>query len=378
MNTSKRKNLSYIILIVLLVGLLVWLALFLHHRMRYAISNAVFVETDKLVYSSFSQVAGKIIKVSKDEGETVKKGDVLAILDDSPYQKIYARLLAEKASAEKEKEALKIAITRLKQHLALKESQVQQKIYQLKEERKAALAQVEALSSQIAQLQRDQKRFATLVAKNLAPKRKLEEIETNLKQLSRQQKALAFKAEALKYGLVAAKKELAMVENQKKTIKEQKERLKALEDKIKALSASVAAAKLNLKYTKLVSPIDGIVAKRFHVAGDVVGPGQPVYALVDPKNLYILVLLEETKLKGVEVGCPVNIKIDAFPDEKFKGEVAEILPATAAKFALVPRDVSAGEFTKVAQRVPIKIRITEGPVKILRVGLGGEVEIKRK
>ncbi|OAG27187.1 HlyD family secretion protein [Thermodesulfatator autotrophicus] len=378
MNLSTRKNLSYVVLIVLLIGLLIWLALFLHHRMRYAVTNAVFVETEKLVYASFSQVAGKIVKVTKKEGEPVKKGEVLALLDPSPYEKVFQRLVAEKRAALKEKDALEIAITRLKRELKIKETQVKQKLYQLKEERKAVLAQAEALNSQIAQLRRDQKRFSTLVAKNLAPKRKLEEIETSLKQLEHQQKALTFKAEALKYGLVAAEKELALLQNQKRLIKEQKERLIALSNKIKGLSASVAAAQLNLEYTKLVSPIDGLVAKRFHVAGDVVGPGQPVYALVDPKDLYILVLLEETKLKGVEVGSPAKIKIDAFPDEEFEGEVAEILPATAAKFALVPRDVSAGEFTKVAQRVPIKIRITKGPVEILRVGLGGEVEIKRK
>ncbi|RUM88989.1 MAG: hypothetical protein DSZ24_02330, partial [Thermodesulfatator sp.] len=112
--------------------------------------------------------------------------------------------------------------------------------------------------------------------------------------------------------------------------------------------------------------------------GDVVGPGEPVYAVVDFSKLYVLVLLEETKLRGVRPGCEARIRIDAYPGVDFRGVVTAVLPATAAKFALVPRDISAGEFTKVAQRVPVKIRITQGPVKLLRVGLGGEVEIRRE
>jgi membrane fusion protein (multidrug efflux system) len=110
----------------------------------------------------------------------------------------------------------------------------------------------------------------------------------------------------------------------------------------------------------------------------VVNPGMPVYALIDPKDIYILVLLEETKLKGVEVGCPAYIKIDAYPHMKYKGVVKEILPASAAKFALVPRDISAGEFTKVVQRMQVKVKITEGDTSKLVVGMGGEIEIKRK
>jgi len=80
----------------------------------------------------------------------------------------------------------------------------------------------------------------------------------------------------------------------------------------------------------------------------------------------------------VEPGNEALIRIDAYTDQEWRGEVEQVLPASAATFALAPRDISAGEFTKVAQRIPIRIRITEGPLEKLRIGLGGEIEIRRR
>jgi membrane fusion protein (multidrug efflux system) len=120
------------------------------------------------------------------------------------------------------------------------------------------------------------------------------------------------------------------------------------------------------------------VARRFVSLGDVVAKGQAVFALVDPGDVFAVALLEENKLKGVVAGAKVDLTLDAYPKKHFLGEVQEVMPASAATFSLVPRDISAGEFTKVAQRIPVRIAITEGDLTLLRVGLGGEVEIKRQ
>ncbi|MFH1990803.1 MAG: HlyD family secretion protein [Pseudomonadota bacterium] len=100
--------------------------------------------------------------------------------------------------------------------------------------------------------------------------------------------------------------------------------------------------------------------------------------MLDPKSLYFVALLEENKLKGVTPGNAVTIRVDAYPNQKYKGVVSQVLPASAATFALAPRDISAGEFTKVAQRIPVRIDITDGDISVLQVGLSGEVEIRRK
>ena len=90
------------------------------------------------------------------------------------------------------------------------------------------------------------------------------------------------------------------------------------------------------------------------------------------------VLLEETKLKGVRKGSKAYVRLDAYQGLVLEGEVEEISPASAATFALAPRDVSAGEFTKVVQRIPVKIKLKTEDKKLLRVGMGGRVEIKRQ
>jgi membrane fusion protein (multidrug efflux system) len=136
--------------------------------------------------------------------------------------------------------------------------------------------------------------------------------------------------------------------------------------------------KRNIAACSLRSSIDGRVAKQYVSPGDIVSPTSAIYAVLDPKSLYVVALLEENKLKGVIPGDTVNITVDAYPNQKYKGVVRQVLPASAATFALAPRDISAGEFTKVAQRIPIRIDITQGDISVLQVGLSGEVEIRRE
>ena len=372
-----RKKIGIGLLLIILVVLVIGLVRFVHHRMHYAVTNAVFVETDRLIYLGFEDVSGRIEKIFRKEGQPIKVGEVLAKLDDQTYKTEVARLEFELSALKKEKDAKRISIERLKKDVSLNISIAKQEIVRLEKERASLTQEIAAIEVNIRQLSRDKARFQALWQKKLIPKRQLEEIETNLSRICREKKALVSKQEALEAGIDQAKKRLLLAKNQRKQIAEGKEALASLEKKIKALEASLSHTRLLLSHCVLKSPIDGIVAKRFHVDGDVVAPGEPVFALVDPHDLYILVLLEETKLHGVKPGCMAKIKIDAYSREHFEGVVEEILPTTAAKFALVPRDISSGEFTKVAQRIPIKIRITKGPIWLLRVGLGGEVEIRR-
>ncbi len=375
--SQSRKTIGVVILSLVTLILVVFLIRFIHHRMRYAVTNAVFVETDRLINLGFEDVSGRISQVIKNEGETVNPGEVLAKLEKKTYQNEVDRLSSELEALKRERAAKEIFLARIKKDISLRIDLAKQDISRLKKEYVSLGAQIKALRADIDQLRRDQRRYKALYQKRLIPKRRLEEIETNLKKACEQKKALLAQQEALKVGINQACKQLLLARNQRRQIAEVQKELSALEEKIKALEAGLEQAKLRLDHCLLKSPIKGLVAKRFHVAGDVVGPGEPVYALVDPQDLYILVLLEETKLHGVRPGCPAKVKIDAYPDRDFEGVVEEVLPATAAKFALVPRDISAGEFTKVAQRVPIRIRLTKGPIELLRVGLGGEVEIKR-
>lgn len=365
------------VLLVLLIILFFFLVRFLWHRHLYAVTNAVFVETEALVFLSFDKVNGRLVELAKEEGEDVSPGEILARLDPTIYVQRVKKLKASVETLRHKAQALKIEIPRLRRELSLKEAQARSRLERLTAEKEAAQREWWALKAKLTQAQRDLVRFKRLFEKELIPKRRLEETETKTRFLLEREEALRLRVKGLSAGIKEAQKEIKLIANQRKLILEKKKELAALESEIKAQEEALAEAQTLLGFCRLSSPIQGYVAKRFHALGDVVGPGEPVYAIADFSKLYILVLLEENKLHGVRPGCKAKIKIDAFPHEDFKGEVYQVLPATAAKFALVPRDISAGEFTKVAQRVPVKIRITKGPVELLRVGLGGEVEIKR-
>lgn len=141
--------------------------------------------------------------------------------------------------------------------------------------------------------------------------------------------------------------------------------------------AALEQARLNLAHTRLEAPFAGIVAKRLIEPGDVAIRGVPVLALYDPATLHVIANLEEGKLGRVRVGADVDLFLEAFR-ERLRGKVVRIGSATAAEFALVPRDTSAGEFTKVVQRVPIKIEIDDrARHPLLRPGLSVSIGISR-
>jgi membrane fusion protein (multidrug efflux system) len=112
-----------------------------------------------------------------------------------------------------------------------------------------------------------------------------------------------------------------------------------------------------LKNTKLYAPADGIVAKRWLLPGDVVQPSQSIFTLTLSKKLWVVAFLEETKISDVHNGQNVRFTIDAFPDERFYGKVFLVGSSTASVFSLIPANNAAGNFTKVTQRIPIRISI---------------------
>ncbi len=372
----RRKAL--IILVIITISILVYGTWMIKHRMDYAITDAVFVDTDSINNVGFERVGGKIIKMTKSEGDKVRKGEIIAEIDPLPYKLLEKEIKATLEAKRKEKERLEIVLFRISKQIVLKEGVIRDRISEIKREKEALKKTILSLDASILQLKRDKKRYEDLYKKGAVAKRDFEMIETELMSKIRGREAAERRLCALSAKLMATKKELAIAVAERKRIDETKKMIGALKKEINSLEAKLKDARLNLDYCKLKSPINGRVAKKYVSLGDVVSPGTPIYALVDPKDIYILVLLEETKLKGIFPGCPAKIKIDAYPNLKYMGEVEEILPTSAAKFALVPRDISAGEFTKVVQRIQVKVRITKGDVSKLVVGMGGEVEIKRR
>ena len=168
-----------------------------------------------------------------------------------------------------------------------------------------------------------------------------------------------------------------------KEVQAEQVQLNISQSRVSTAQARINVLNTNLENTKIISPLDGIVAKRWVLQGDVVQPGQPIFSVYKTSNLWVTANFEETKISSIGLGDSVNISVDAFPDNKFKGTVIQIGTNTASQFSLIPPNNASGNFTKVTQRVPVKISIeqvqTQGDRKItLLPGLSVEVDIKER
>jgi membrane fusion protein, multidrug efflux system len=155
--------------------------------------------------------------------------------------------------------------------------------------------------------------------------------------------------------------------------------------KVGTAQAQLKVIKTQLQNTEIFSPMDGVVAKRWVLAGDVVSPGQPIFTIYNLKDVWVTADLEETKLGSIHLGDTVDISVDTYPDQNFKGQVFQIGSNTASQFSLIPPSNASGNFTKVTQRVPIKISIKpvtkagqQDPPKNIKLLPGMSVEIKVK
>jgi membrane fusion protein, multidrug efflux system len=147
--------------------------------------------------------------------------------------------------------------------------------------------------------------------------------------------------------------------------------------RISAAKTQLGVVESQLQNTVVISPIDGIVAKRWLLNGDVVQPGQGILTVYDQRNIWVTANFEETKLHEIVQGFPVNITVDSYPDRMFHGKILQIGTYTASEFSLIPANNAAGNFTKVTQRIPIKISVDDQSAAMpLYPGMSVEVSVK--
>ncbi len=169
-------------------------------------------------------------------------------------------------------------------------------------------------------------------------------------------------------------------DNAQKKFEQMEVEYRISQSRVASAQADLKVITANLENTKLYSTINGEVAKRWILEGDVVQPGQPIFTIYDVKNIWVTAQLEETKINLIKVGDIVGIDVDSYPDIKFSGKVFQIGTNTAAQFSLIPPSNASGNFTKVTQRIPVKISIqSEDPKQkekfILLPGMSVEVKI---
>ncbi|MBW1745640.1 MAG: HlyD family secretion protein [Deltaproteobacteria bacterium] len=375
---STRQKKFYIILGVLLLLFLLPLGIrWTYYRFTHAITDASFVKSDLVDISPL--VSGRVKKLFVDESDKVEEGQLIALLDDVDYQ---AEVNLRKETLKKNKKRVEEAAKNLikwEEVFKLTQIQVPQEI---KEAENALVEAREILCKVKAEQERitgDYDRLTNLYREGAVEKKRLDDVTAAYRAASADAKATESLICVRKARLKKARALIHQVEIARQDVNLAKAKIETLKTEVEEAKRGLEITQVKLAHTRILVKgfLKGVVAKKHVEEGEFVAPGFPLFTLYDTNNLYVTANLEENKLKDVRLGQAVDLKVDAFPRQRFKGKVTKIGDATGAEFALIPRDVSTGEFTKVIQRLPIKIRISD-PRGLLKPGLSVTVGIKTK
>jgi membrane fusion protein (multidrug efflux system) len=283
-------------------------------------TNDAYVRAETTRLSS--RVAGQIRTVAVSDFQHVLAGSLLVEIDPGDYE-------AQVAQAEAGVAGAQAAFDNLTNQIALQKATVEQ----AKAQRAAALARE-------VETRQEQERQQTLAKTYAGTQQKLEQA------VSAYAKAQA-----------DVKTNLALIDAQNQQLEVLRGTKKQRAADIQAAEASLDAARLRLGYTRIVAPFDGIVSERQMQPGDYVNIGSNLISVVPLPNVYIVANYKETQLARVQPGQRVDITVDTFPGQTLRGRVVRVSPASGSQFALLPPDNATGNFTKVVQRIAVRIAI---------------------
>jgi len=337
------RRIALIVVVVLLIAGAVVSIRWVLWRIGHATTDAAYVKAD--IADVAPQVAGRILSVEVKEGRPVRRGDVLLRIDPDRFDRQVGEAEAALAQARAARE-------RVFRQLELARRKVPAAIAAAEAGLEAARTKVAKARAARERWDRQHERFQRLLARRAVPRSRFEEVETAWK-------AAVADEEAAEAGVAVAEARLREARAARSRIAEAEAGVTEAERAVARAEEGVKMARLARSWCDLRSPIDGVVARVMAEPGDFASPGRPVIGLYDPETRYVEARFEETKLRYIHDGQEVTLRIDALPGKRFTGHVLFTAPASAAEFALIPRDITAGEFTKVTQRVPVRIRIDD-------------------
>jgi membrane fusion protein (multidrug efflux system) len=318
-----------------------------------------------------TKVAGIVKDVKVSDYQQVHKGDLLVELEDSDFQ-------AQVAQATAAVEAGKAAIENNLRQRELQDARIEKAlagIDQAKAQITAAQAGIEATQADLVRAQAERKRQEALVKTGSATQQKVEQAVADEERLAAQLAGRQADLEQAKASL-RSNEQGAEAERRTKAVLESQD-LQLVAD-LHAKEASLTVTQVNLGYTKIVAPGDGTVGERQVRPGQLVSPGTQVISFV-PLIKWVQANYRETQLTNVKVGDPTEIRIDEYPGKVFRGKVLEIAPASGSQFALLPPDNATGNYTKVVQRIPVKIAFDDSSLaSTLRPGLSVIATVRTK
>jgi membrane fusion protein (multidrug efflux system) len=309
-----------------------------------------------------TKVAGTVRAVHVADYQQVRKGDLIVELQDDDYRaqvdQATAGVEAARAAIENNRRQRELQDVRIAKALA----GVDQAAAQIA----AADAGKEAVQADLVRARSERARQEGLYQTRAATQRNVEAAVADDDRLAAQ--FASRDADLNQARTMLRSNELgAEAERRSKTVLESQEI--QLQADLRARQANLAAAEVNLGYTRIYAPGNGTVGERQVRPGQLVSPGTQVISFVDVTK-WVLANYRETQLTNVKVGDPADVRIDAYPGKLIRGHVVEIAPASGSQFALLPPDNATGNFTKVVQRIPVKIALDDTTLaETLRPGL---------
>jgi membrane fusion protein (multidrug efflux system) len=340
---NKKMKIAYNTVVgLLLVVCLVWIvSRFVH------LGNVEFTDNAQIkqqIVPVHSRVQGYIKNICTDEYQRVKKGDTLVVIEDVEYRYRLAQAQADYQRALTGKEAMGTAVRTASSNIEVSQAGIEESRIRMENAKKEFL------------------RYQQLLEQKAVTQQQYDNVKTNYE---------------------AAKARHEQVLHQKNTTSlvrdEQTLRVDQTMAQIKLAEAALELARLNLSYTVITAPCDGVTGRKNIEEGQLIQPGQPVFDLVNEEEIWIIANYKETQISNIHTKGEVEIMVDAIPDRVYKGQVQAISEATGASFSLFPQDNSSGNFVKVAQRIPVRIEFSAANSKedmaLLRAGMNVECEV---
>ena len=333
------------------------------------VTNDAFVRGDLTPLST--KVPGLVREVNVGDYQQVHKGDVLIQLEDEDYK-------AQLAQAEAAVEAAKAAIENNRRQSSLQDSRIERAaagIDQANAQIAAAQAGKEAVQADVLRTQAERTRQEALLKTNSATQQKVDAAIADEQRFAAQ--AASREADLTQARTLLHSNELAVEAERRSKAVLASQGMQLLAD-LHAKQAGFAVAQVNLGYTKILAPADGTVGERQVRPGQLVSPGTQVITFVE-NTRWVQANFRETQLTNIRIGDTAEIRIDVYPGQVIQGRVLQIAPASGSQFALLPPDNATGNFTKVVQRVPVKIGLNDSALTSqLRPGLSVVVKVRTR
>jgi membrane fusion protein (multidrug efflux system) len=342
MNRKTRRLLQNLfVMLVLAIGLWWIAAEFIKFNVSTFTDNA---QVSRQIVPLNARVQGFIKEIRFDEYTFVHKGDTLIILDDAEYALALAQAEARLQNAVSGKSTVNASISTTASQIGVSE------------------ASIEGTRAEMENARRDLERYQSLLADKAVTAKQYDDAHTKYESLK------------ARYEMLCRQKQSTVLTKDEKAVQ-----LGQHDASIEVARASVELAKLNLSYTVITAPVDGYTSRRNLQVGQLVQPGQTLLSLVDENDVWVIANYKESQTSKMQRGDKVKITVDAIPGKTYVGYIEAISNATGAQYSLVPQNNATGNFVKVEQRLPVKIRFTEDntpeDISLLRAGLNVECEM---